>query len=137
MSSATNDTPLPSPDTEACLDADCSSGPLHEKRVEAARRASPAQARLADLGELFKVFSDPTRLRILSALTAGELCVRHLGEAVGMSQSAVSHQLAILRQARLVRARRLGKEVYYALDDEHVSAILAVGLDHVGEGGRA
>jgi len=115
----------------------CACAEVHGERVQAAQDAAPSPERLADLAELFKVFADPTRLRILSALAAGELCVRHLGEAVGMSQSAVSHQLALLRQARLVRARRLGKEIYYVLDDAHVGDILAVGLDHVDERGRA
>jgi len=117
--------------------ADCAYIELHGDRVIAALQGAPSSESLAELGELFKVFADPSRLRILAALGGGELCVGHLVEAVGMSQSAVSHQLSVLRKARLVRARRIGKEVYYALDDLHVGAILAVGLDHVGERGRS
>lgn len=115
----------------------CSCDEAHGARVEAALAAEPTPERLAELAELFKVFADPSRLAVLAALGAGELCVNHLREAVGMSQSAVSHQLAVLRGARLVRSRRLGKEVYYSLDDLHVGAILAVGLDHVAERRRS
>ena len=114
----------------------CACSELHLDRVVTALDQAPSPGTLAELGELFKVFADPGRLRILAALGGGELCVGHLVAAVGMSQSAVSHQLALLRKARLVRSRRIGKEVYYALDDLHVGAILAVGLDHVGERGR-
>lgn len=84
-----------------------------------------------DLAELFKVFGDSTRVRILSLLMGGEVCVLHISEALEMNQSAVSHQLRILRQAGLVRPRRDGKTVYYALDDEHVRGIMAIGLAHV------
>ena len=86
---------------------------------------------LYDLSELFKVFGDSTRIRILTALTAGEKCVLHLAEHLEMGQSAVSHQLRILRTAGLVRPRRVGKTVYYSLDDEHVREILEAGLEHV------
>jgi len=114
----------------------CASDLVHEDRVEAARAAAPDPGRLAELGELFKVFADPSRLKLLYALGTGELCVCDISAALGMSQSAVSHQLAILRGARLVRYRREGKMVLYSLDDLHVGAILAVGLDHAGERGR-
>ena len=86
---------------------------------------------LYDLSELFKVFGDSTRIRILIALTAGEMCVLHLAEHLEMGQSAVSHQLRILRTSGLVRPRREGKTVYYSLDDEHVKEILESGLEHV------
>lgn len=86
---------------------------------------------LYDLSELFKVFGDSTRIRILTALTAGEMCVLHLAEHLDMGQSAVSHQLRILRAAGLVRPRRSGKTVYYALDDDHVREILESGLEHI------
>lgn len=111
----------------------CSCNIVHEDKVRAASAASPAEASLEALGELFKVFSDPTRLRILSALSETELCVCDLQAMLGASQSAVSHQLASLRSARLVKSRRDGKTVYYSLDDSHVRAILLVGLDHVKE----
>lgn len=86
---------------------------------------------LYDLSELFKVFGDSTRIRILMALIPGEMCVLHLADHLGMGQSAVSHQLRILRSAGLVRPRREGKTVYYALDDDHVREILEAGLEHI------
>ncbi len=86
---------------------------------------------LYDLAELFKVFGDSTRIRIISALIDGELCVYHLSERLNVGQSAVSHQLRILRSAGLVRPRREGKEVYYSLDDEHVEEIYGAGLAHI------
>jgi ArsR family transcriptional regulator, lead/cadmium/zinc/bismuth-responsive transcriptional repressor len=118
--------------------ADCSSFQVHRDRVESAISAAIDPGRLGELGELFKVFSDATRLRILNALAGGELCVCDIGEVLGASQSAVSHQLAVLRAARLVANRREGKTVYYRLADEHVGLILKVGLDHASErSGRA
>lgn len=86
---------------------------------------------LYDLSELFKVFGDSTRIRILTTLTAGEMCVLHLAEHLGMGQSAVSHQLRILRTSGLVRPRRQGKAIYYSLDDDHVRKILEAGLEHI------
>jgi len=88
--------------------------------------------RLADLAEIFKLLGDPTRLRILSALVAGERCVHELCARLGMSQPAVSHQLRVLRTARLVRARRAGREIFYTLDDAHVTVLLEEGLKHAG-----
>jgi ArsR family transcriptional regulator, lead/cadmium/zinc/bismuth-responsive transcriptional repressor len=94
----------------------------------------PDTNELIDLAELYKVFGDSSRVRIMSALALAELCVCELEAALDMSQSAVSHQLRILRQAKLVRATREGKSMRYALDDEHVRLILAQGLDHLREG---
>jgi DNA-binding transcriptional ArsR family regulator len=85
----------------------------------------------ARLAETFKALSDPTRLRIVSLLAGTELCVVDLSAALGMSQSAVSHQLRTLRDLRLVRWRRDGKQIYYALDDEHVADLFRRGLEHV------
>ena len=86
---------------------------------------------LYDLSELFKVFGDSTRIRILSVLFDHELCVNDLSDLLGMGQSAISHQLRILRTAGLVRPRRDGKVVYYALDDDHVYTIFHAGLSHI------
>ena len=83
------------------------------------------------LAEVFKVFGDSTRIRIISALMDGEMCVYHLSEKLNMGQSAISHQLRILRSAGLVRPRKDGKESYYSLDDEHVEEIFGAGLAHV------
>ncbi len=103
---------------------------VHEK-VSVSRE--PDIEVLYDLSELFKVFGDSTRVRILAALTFKEMCVYHLAEHLGMTQSAVSHQLRILRTSGLVRPRREGRTVYYALDDEHVREIMEAGLEHVTE----
>ena len=84
-----------------------------------------------DLAELFKVFGDSTRIRILAALLEKEMCVYHLSEELEMGQSAISHQLRVLRQAGLVKATRSGKEMVYALDDDHVRTIFAQGLEHI------
>lgn len=113
--------------------AACSSFKVHIERVEAARASAVDPKLLSELGELFKVFSDTTRLRILGALAGGELCVCDIGEVLGASQSAVSHQLALLRSARLVATRREGKTVFYRLADEHVGLLFKVGLEHAAE----
>ena len=88
---------------------------------------------LYNLADLFKVFGDPTRIRILHALSAQELCVCDIAETLGMTQSAISHQLRILKQIHLVKYRREGKTIYYSLADDHVHTILAQGLEHVME----
>lgn len=85
------------------------------------------------IAELFKAFADPTRVHILSVLLEQELCVSDITEAVALSQSAVSHQLRILKQMHLVRSRRDGKNLWYSLADEHVRTILQMGLEHILE----
>ncbi|PKL24197.1 MAG: transcriptional regulator [Spirochaetae bacterium HGW-Spirochaetae-3] len=111
----------------------CSCSIVHEGPVASARAAEAPVSRLLDLAELFKVLGDPSRLRILNALGAAELCVCDLSVALDMSQSAVSHQLAVLRGARLVRARRDGKSMFYALDDDHVREIVGIATTHLDE----
>lgn len=93
----------------------------------------PDEELLYDLADLFKIFSDTTRIKILYALMPGELCVADIAEAVGASQSAVSHQLRILKTARLVKFQRDGKNVLYSLSDDHVHTMLAQGLTHICE----
>lgn len=93
----------------------------------------PPTEKLDALADLFRVFGDGTRVRILCALFERELCVCHLAEYLGMTQSAVSHQLRILKQARLVRNRRDGKTVYYTLADDHIETIFNQGLTHISE----
>ena len=88
---------------------------------------------LYNLADLFKVFGDPTRIRILHALSVRELCVCDIAEALGMTQSAISHQLRVLKQIHLVKYRREGKTIYYSLADSHVQTILVQGLEHVME----
>ena len=86
-----------------------------------------------DLADLYKVFSDTTRIRILYALSCSELCVNDISVVIGMSQSAISHQLRVLKQAKLVKYRKEGKTVFYSLADSHIHAILNQGLEHVLE----
>lgn len=86
------------------------------------------------LAELFKALGDPTRLRILSRLRGGEVCVHELCETLDMSQTAVSHQLGYLRTRKLVKSRRDGKHIYYCLDDKHVEILFEMGLEHIDEG---
>jgi DNA-binding transcriptional ArsR family regulator len=88
----------------------------------------------ARVAELFRAFSDTSRVRLLAALAGGELNVTRLAEVAGISESAVSHHLRGLRQMRLVRGRKQGRQVFYALDDDHVAAMLRQGLDHVAHG---
>src|SRR2546429_6569536 len=100
-----------------------------------ATRAEDAE-QVGDLAAIFKTLSDPTRLRILAALGAGERCVGELCARLGMSQPAVSHQLRTLRAARLVKPRRAGREIFYSLDDAHVLTLIEEGLQHAGHGRR-
>ena len=85
------------------------------------------------IAELFKAFGDPTRVQILSLLAQQERCVGDIAEAIELSQSAVSHQLSVLKAARLIKSRREGKQMYYSLDDAHIGAILCTGISHVEE----
>jgi ArsR family transcriptional regulator len=123
---------MPDPGIEAVNAGICGSA-IHVGRIEEARKMAVDPALLTELGDLFKVFADPTRLRILGALTCGELCVCDIAAIVGMGQSAVSHQLAVLRAARLVAAHREGKTIHYGLADRHVGLLLELGLDHASE----
>ena len=111
----------------------CEVPELHEDAILNAGRLMPDDATLCELSGFFRVFGDTTRLRILYALSGSELCVCDLAELLGSSQSAVSHQLQLLRSSRLVKYRREGKAVYYSLDDAHVFSILALGTEHIKE----
>ena len=107
---------------------------VHTDAVMAARSAMPAEEITTAASDFFKAFSDKTRLRILAALVSTELCVCDIASLLNMSQSAISHQLRFLKQARLVKSRKNGKTVYYALCDDHIQTILAQGIAHVQEG---
>lgn len=111
----------------------CEEHVLHETGLDKARRDMPDEELLYDLAELFKVFGDSTRIRILYALFEAELCVCDIAELLNMTQSAISHQLRSLKQAKLVRSRRDGKTVYYSLADDHVFTILGQGMEHIDE----
>ena len=93
----------------------------------------PKDEKLYDLAELFKVFGDSTRVRILFVLFECEVCVCDLAEVLNMTQSAISHQLKILKQSKLVKARRDGKSVFYSLSDEHVRTVIEMGMEHIEE----
>jgi ArsR family transcriptional regulator len=104
-----------------------------EARVARVRQHLVSGDRALTLAETFRVLGDPTRVRILDALSQGELCVCNLAAAVGLSESAVSHQLRLLRGRRLVRPRRAGRMVFYAIDDQHIMDLFAQGRRHVEE----
>ena len=108
----------------------------HEEIVEKVRREMPGEDTLYDLcelSELFRIFGDSTRIRILYVLFEAEMCVCDIAALLGMTQSAISHQLRALKNARLVKARREGKTVFYSLADDHVKTIIDQGLEHVAE----
>jgi len=111
----------------------CQVQSVHPEAVERVKEKMPACGLLMDLAEFFKVFGDHTRIRILNALYQEELCVCDLVEVLGMNQSAVSHQLRVLRGAKVVKFRKEGKMVYYSLDDDHVCKLLSDGLAHIQE----
>lgn len=112
----------------------CAETFIHQEQVQAALPDLVDDATATHLAETFKALSDSTRVRIVSLLAKAELCVCDLAAALGMSQSAVSHQLRTLRDLRLVRWRREGRQVFYTLDDEHVADLFRRGLDHVAHG---
>ena len=105
----------------------------HNDLTKQVQKSMPEEESLYDLAELFKVFGDSTRVRILYVLLEAEVCVCDLAALLNMSVSAISHQLRVLKQARLVKYRRAGKTVFYSLADAHVRAILTQGLEHVQE----
>ena len=111
----------------------CSFLCVHEDVVAQVRQHLPAEEQLLRLADLFKVFGDGTRIRILFVLLEAEVCVCDLATLLGMTQSAVSHQLRILKQAHLIKARRDGKTVFYSLADDHVATLLKQGMEHVCE----
>jgi DNA-binding transcriptional ArsR family regulator len=111
----------------------CDCNMIHKEVIEKVQKNMPEEETLADLADLFKVFGDSTRVRILFALYEEEMCVCDIAVLLGMTKSAISHQLRTLRQTKIVKNRRSGKTVYYSLDDEHVSDIFMQGLEHIKE----
>ncbi len=111
----------------------CACEALHLDRIAHADDRMPNEEELFALSDLFKVFSDSTRIRILYVLFETELCVCDIAEMLGMNLSAISHQLRILKSARLVKFRREGKTVFYSLADDHIHSILGQGMEHVRE----
>jgi ArsR family transcriptional regulator len=106
---------------------------FHQDKVDQAAETLPPQKILDNLGEFFKVFTDTSRLKILYALGAGELCVFDLSVTIGASVSSVSHHLAALKRVRLVKGRRDGRIIYYSLDDDHVKSIIRYAREHLEE----
>ncbi|MGH4124095.1 MAG: ArsR/SmtB family transcription factor [Clostridium sp.] len=111
----------------------CTCSTIHEDVVEKVRKSIPQEETLYELADLFKVFGDSTRIKILCVLFQTEMCVCDIAALINMTQSAISHQLRVLKNARLVKHRREGKVVYYSLDDEHVKQIFDQGLIHIKE----
>ena len=111
----------------------CEDHVIHQEIAEAARKDLPDEDELFDLAELFKIFGDSTRVKILYLLFESEMCVCDIAEVLGVTVSAVSHQMRVLKSAKLVKFRKEGKSVFYSLADEHVGSILAQGLEHVRE----
>ncbi len=113
------------------LKCDCTI--IHQEVVDHVQQNMPKAENLQELADLFKILGDGTRIRMLHALFVSEMCVCDIAAVLDMTQSAISHQLRILKQARLVKYRKEGKVVYYSLDDDHVKTIFNQGLDHIQE----
>lgn len=111
----------------------CEAVEVHEDLLKIVREKLPSEESLMDLAELFKVFGDSTRIRILFVLFEAEVCVCDLAEALSMTQSAISHQLSILKRNKLVKSRREGKSMFYSLADDHVRTIVSQGMEHIEE----
>ena len=121
-------------DRRYCVDC-CDDVHTHDEVISYVRQEMPDEDTLYDLTELFRIFGDSTRIRILYVLFEAEMCVCDIAEVLGMTQSAISHQLRALKNARLVKGRREGKTVFYSLADDHVKTIIHQGLDHKLGGG--
>ena len=111
----------------------CETTETHAELLKIVRDTLPEETQLYDLAELFKVFGDSTRIKILYSMFETELCVNDIAKLLNLSQSSVSHQLRILKTSKLVKFRREGKSIFYSLDDEHVRAIISMGMEHVEE----
>lgn len=105
----------------------------HMDRIEEVKKRMPEEGVLRELADFYKVFGDATRIRILCVLLQAEVCVCDLAELLGMTQSAISHQLRVLKQMKLVKNRRDGKTVYYSLADGHIQTIISQGMEHIAE----
>lgn len=111
----------------------CEITTIHEDVIQKVKENMPEEDVLYSLGEFFKILGDGTRIKILNALFYSEMCVCDIAALLGMTQSAISHQLRVLKQGRLVKHRKEGKSVYYSLDDEHIKHIIEQGLTHIKE----
>ena len=120
-------------DIDKFNDEKCEVTLIHENNVKKAINELPDDELIADLSDMFKIFGDQTRMKILMALESGELCVCDIAAVMNMSQSAISHQLRVLKQSNIVKTRRDGKVVYYSISDEHVKDIFDIAMIHVQE----
>lgn len=111
----------------------CEITTIHEDVIQKVKENMPEENILYNLGDFFKLLGDGTRIKILNALFYSEMCVCDIAALLGMTQSAISHQLRVLKQGRLVKHRKEGKSVYYSLDDEHIKHIIEQGLMHIKE----
>ncbi len=111
----------------------CESSEVHEELLHIVKEQMPPEEQLYDLAELFKMFGDSTRIRILFVLFEAEVCVCDLAAALNMTVSAVSHQLKLLKQSKLIKSRREGRSVFYSLADDHVRTIVSQGMEHITE----
>lgn len=111
----------------------CSSNVIHKEIIDRVSESMPREEVLYDLAELFKVFGDSTRIKIICALFESEMCVCDIANLLNMTQSAISHQLRVLKSNRLVKYRRDGKVIYYSLEDDHIKHIFDTGLAHINE----
>lgn len=111
----------------------CSCTTIHENIVNSVKKDMPEEEKLQNIADLFKVFGDSTRIKIIYALFKSEMCVCDIASLLEMNQSAISHQLRVLKQARLVKYRRDGKVVYYSLDDDHIKGIFDMAAHHIDE----
>ena len=114
-------------------DGSCEFMHVHEEIVEKVEGVMPDEQQLLDLSEFFKIFGDSTRIKILYVLSQSEMCVCDIATLLGMTQSAISHQLRVLKQMDLVKNRREGKTVFYSLADGHIKTILSQGIEHINE----
>lgn len=112
---------------------ECEQTIIHEEVVEKVAAKMKSEETLMDLAEFFKIFADSTRIRIINALLHSDMCVCDIAYLLHMTHSAISHQLKILKQAKIVKYEKVGKVVYYSLDDDHIGKIFKVGLDHIEE----
>ncbi len=106
---------------------------VHEEIVKKVEKEMPGEERLYDLADFFKIFGDSTRIKILYVLSCSEMCVCDIAQLLNMTQSAISHQLRVLKQMKLVKNRREGKSFFYSLSDGHIETILSQGMEHIGE----
>lgn len=120
-------------DIDKFNDEKCEVTLIHENNVKKAINELPDDELIADLSDMFKIFGDQTRMKILMALESGELCVCDIAAVMNMSQSAISHQLRVLKQSNIVKTRREGKVVYYSISDDHVKEIFDIAIVHVQE----